>query len=171
MLLKTIYPTQSVVLPMQPQINRHPKLLWLDTGIVNYVAGIRDELYDSSDIQDVYRGRIAEHIVGQELIGLDCNISSQQSFWHKDKSEAEVDYLFLYESKLIPIEVKSGVNAHLKSLQQFMALASHDLAIRVWSKPFSVDDIVNPFSGKSFRLVNIPFYMVGMLPKVLSEVY
>ena len=119
MLLKTIYPTQSVVLPMQPQINRHPKLLWLDTGIVNYVAGIRDELYDSSDIQDVYRGRIAEHIVGQELIGLDCNISSQQSFWHKDKSEAEVDYLFLYESKLIPIEVKSGKKYTTTSLNRF----------------------------------------------------
>ncbi len=74
----------------------------------------------------------------------------------------------LYESKIIPIEVKSCVNARLKSLQQFMALSQYDIAVRIWSKPFEVNDIVNPLNGKVYRLLNIPFYMVGMLDELLN---
>ena len=124
----------------------------------------------AADLQDVYRGRIAEHVVGQELLALSSQVDSQRAFWQKSgKSEAEVDYLYLFGSKLIPIEVKSGSNAHLRSLQTFMALAPHDISVRVWSKPFSVDEVANPLDGKKFRLVNLPFYMVGMLPEVLGR--
>ncbi len=170
MLLETVYPSSSVALPLLPVMSRHPKLLWLDTGLVNYQAGVRDELFSARDIQDVYRGRIAEHIVGQELLGQNGRINATRSFWQKsEKSEAEVDYLYLFDSTVIPIEVKAGVNARLKSLQQFMALSENSVAVRVWSKPFEVDDVVNPVSGRPFRLLNIPFYMVGMLDTVLKQ--
>jgi hypothetical protein len=47
---------------------RSPKLLWLDTGVVNYVAGIQKEVFSVKDITDAWRGKVAEHIVGQELL-------------------------------------------------------------------------------------------------------
>ena len=170
MLLETVYPSFSTAVPLMRQYTHHPKLLWLDTGLVNYAAGLRDEVFLAADLQDVYRGRIAEHVVGQELLALSDQVDSQRAFWQKSgKSEAEVDYLYLFGSKLIPIEVKSGSNAHLRSLQTFMALAPHDISVRVWSKPFSVDEVANPLDGKKFRLVNLPFYMVGMLPEVLGR--
>lgn len=170
MLLETVFPSTSVTLPLMPAMTRHPKLLWLDTGLVNFQAGLRDELFLAHDIQDVYRGRIAEHIVGQELITLNSRVDAKRAFWQKnEKSEAEVDYLYLFESAIIPLEVKSGVNARLKSLQQFMALAQHNVAVRVWSKPFEVCDVENPVNGKVYRLLNIPFYMVGMLDKILKQ--
>lgn len=170
MLLETVYPTTSVELPALPVMSHHPKLLWIDTGLVNYSTGIRDELFNAKDIQDVYRGRIAEHIVGQELAGQSVRTDFRRWFWQKSgKSEAEVDYLYAADGKLIPIEVKSGVNARLKSLQQFMSQAPHNIAMRIWSKQFKVDDAINPISGKAFRLINLPFYMTGMIDKVLQQ--
>ena len=172
MLLETVYPTFSTTVPMFQQYTHHPKLLWLDTGLVNYAAELRDEIFLNSDLQDVYRGRIAEHVVGQELAALSNRAGEKRVFWQKSgRSEAEVDFLYQFESKLIPIEVKSGSNAHLRSLQSFMALTPHDVAVRVWSKPFSVDEVRNPLTGKTFRLINLPFYMVGMLPEVLKRVF
>lgn len=170
MLLETVHPSSSVRLPLLPNMSRHPKLLWLDTGIVNYQAGVRDELFSAENLQDVYRGRIAEHIVGQELLGYSTQIDAHRAFWQKsEKSEAEIDYLYVFESRIIPIEVKSGANAHLRSLQQFMALSEHDVAVRVWNKPMSIDEVQNPQTGKTFRLINLPFYMVGRLDQVLKQ--
>jgi len=49
-----------------------------------------------------------------------------------------------------------------------MEEAPHDLAIRVWSQPFSIDDVVTK-NGKKFKLINLPFYYVGMLEKILKK--
>jgi hypothetical protein len=70
---------------------------------------------------------------------------------------------------LLPIEVKSGTNAHLRSLHQFMVDAPHDLAIRVWSNRMSVDEVKEPGNGKRFRLLNIPYYYVGVLDRVFNQ--
>ncbi len=70
---------------------------------------------------------------------------------------------------MLPIEVKSGTNAHLRSLHQFTADALHDLAIRVWSNRMSVDEVKEPGNGKRFRLLNILYYYVGVLDRVLNK--
>ena len=72
---------------------------------------------------------------------------------NKRGSTAEVDFIIVLDGKIIPIEVKSGHNAHLKSIHQFMNEANHDIAIRVWSGRFSLDN-VKTLMGKEFRLIN-----------------
>lgn len=170
MLLELVYPVSETRLPVLPNFRRKPKLLWLDTGLVNYVAGIQRELFNSVDIIDTWRGQIAEHIVGQELLALDNRVSYKRNFWRRSKStsEAEVDFVFPYNGKLIPIEVKSGHNAHLRSLHQFMEKAPHETAVRVWSQPFSVDKVTT-LGGKQFNLINLPFYYVSVLPEILAQ--
>jgi len=170
MLLELVYPTVSTQVPLLSAKARKPKLIWLDTGIVNYVAGVRNELFNASDIQDAWRGKIAEHIVAQELIVAETRVSAQRQFWvrEKNQSSAEVDFVIEYNGKAIPIEVKSGSNAHLRSLHQFMNLTNHDVAVRVWSKPFSID-VVKTIENKEFRLFNVPFYYVGVLNKLLEK--
>lgn len=49
-----------------------------------------------------------------------------------------------------------------------MTLYSHDVAVRVWSGNFSVDEVRTP-TGKVFRLINLPFYRVGNLDLILSR--
>lgn len=171
MVLELAYPTSNVQVPMMTNMRRHPKLLWLDTGLVNYASGIQYDVFSVEDISDVWRGRITEHIVGQELLAISNDVSAQRVFWRSDRvgSEAEVDFVHLYKGKVIPIEVKSGHNAKLKSLHLFMDAAPHDVAVRVWSNRLSIDEVKSA-KGKVFRLVNLPYYYVGQLETVLEMV-
>ena len=170
MLLELVYPTAETQMPLLQNFKKHPKLIWFDTGLVNFLSGIQREVFSVSDIQDVWRGRIAEHIVAQELLALSDSLLAKRLYWRRDKqgSNAEVDFVYPYNNLAIPVEVKSGHNSKLKSLHLFMETAPHDIAVRVWSNPFSVDHVVSS-NGKKFKLINIPFYYVGMLPKILHE--
>lgn len=170
MLLELSYPVVSAEMPLLPAFTRRPKLLWLDTGIINYVAQIRREVFSVDNIQDVWRGRIAEHIVAQELVAYNSKFSAKRNFWVNPKNGAtsEVDFVYPFQGLCIPIEVKSGVNAHLKSLQVFMESAPHNIAVRIWSKPLEINDLTTK-SGKPFKLINMPFYYVSEIDKVLGK--
>jgi len=170
MLLELAYPSTETQLPAPSDLKRSPKLLWHDVGIVNYAANIQKEVFGAKDILDAYRGKIAEQIVAQELLSHEMRVSACRKFWVREKkgSDAEVDFVWQRDSQLIPVEVKSGHNAKLKSLHLFMDEASHDIAVRVWSQPYSVDVVTSP-TGKKFRLINLPFYYVGCLEKILSD--
>lgn len=172
MLLELVYPTLNNRLPLESQLSRRPKLIWLDTGLMNYKAEVREEVFSVADISDVYRGRVAEHIVAQELLAHTTKVSERRYFWvgNKRNSTAEVDFIWKRQPYVLPVEVKTGTNAHLRSLHIFMSDAPHDLAIRVWSNRMSVDEVKEPGSGKIFKLLNIPYYYVGVLDKILDHV-
>ncbi len=169
MLLELVYPTTSPFIPIMPEPKRSPKLLWLDTGLVNYSAGLQKELFGVMDISDAWRGMIAEHIVGQELLASDNRFSHKRYFWVRDVngSDAEVDYVIQIDDMVIPIEVKSGSNAKLRSLHQFMDKAPHDKAVRFWANPYSIDR-VQTASGKGFSLYNLPYYYAGQVEKLVK---
>ena len=170
MLLDLVYPTSETQMPLIQNFRKRPKLIWLDTGLVNFAAGIQKEVFSISDIQDVWRGRVAEHITAQELLTLSDSLLTKRIYWQRDKqgSEAEVDFIYPYHHLAIPIEVKSGHNSKLKSLHLYLDSAPHHWAVRVWSRPFSIDDISTP-SGKKCKLINLPFYYIGVLDKVLDR--
>jgi len=170
MLLEMAYPYSGFRIPITPELKRSPKLLWLDTGIVNYVAGIQSEVFSVKDIADAWRGNVAEHIVGQELISGKTNFSAQRNYWLRDAhgSEAEVDFIIQYDTLLIPVEVKSGHNSKLRSLHQFMDEVEHQIAIRIWSGKYSVDKVSTP-KGKVFYLHNIPYYYAGILETMMKK--
>ena len=167
MLLELVYPVSSTQVPAIPETRRSPKLVWFDTGLVNYQAGIRKEIIGSTEMVDSWRGHIAEQVVAQELLALDDRVSARHSFWARSNNGAEVDFVITHNSRIYPIEVKSGANAHLRSLQVFIDNSDVDIAIRVWSKPFSVDMVVTP-NGKNFRLVNLPFYLISRIENIID---
>ena len=170
MLLELVYPVTSTQIPLLTTTTHRPKLIWFDTGLVNYIAGVRESLFSVTDVMDAWRGRIAEQIVAQELLSCKWQVSARRQFWDRNKtqSSAEVDFVIQYKTWAIPIEVKSGHNAKLKSLHMFMEDAPHDIAVRVWSQPLSVD-VVKTANGKEFKLINVPFYYVCLLEKVLEK--
>ena len=167
MLLELAYPTSSPQMPLLPETKRMPKLLWLDTGLVNYQAGMRRAIIGSTDMAEAWRGHLAEQVTAQELLALDDRVGTRRGFWARLNNGAEVDFVLPYNSKLYPIEVKSGTNAHLRSLQVFMDSADIDTAVRVWSKPFSKDKVTTP-NGKEFMLINLPFYLIGRIKDLLE---
>lgn len=169
MLLELIYPVSSTKIPAIPETRRAPKMVWFDTGMVNYQAGIRKEIIGSIDMVDTWRGHIAEQVVAQELLTLDDKVSSHRSFWARPNNGAEVDFVITHNSRIYPIEVKTGSNAHLRSLQVFMDNTDVDIAIRVWSKPLSIDTVSTP-TGKSFRIVNLPFYLINRITDIIDQI-
>lgn len=171
MLMELVYPATNTEVPALPEIKRQPKLIWLDTGLVNFAAQIRNDIIGASDILDVWKGRIAEHVVAQELLTLNHKISQRRMFWMKGKGgdSAEVDFLWTVDSRLIPIEVKAGTNAHLRSLHSFIDASPTDVAVRIWSGPFSVDDVKSSIKKKPFRLINLPLYLIANLEQIVRH--
>ena len=79
-----------------------------------------------------------------------------------------MDLVYLFDGNIIPIEVKSGNNAHLKSLHQFMDETVHDIAVRIWTGKYAIDEVKTQ-NNKIFRLINLPFYMISALPVILKK--
>ena len=68
------------------------------------------------DLLDIYRGKLAEQFIGQELrITQDCELF----YWAREarSSNAEVDYLIKRQEEILPLEVKSGKGGSLRSLR------------------------------------------------------
>lgn len=172
-LLNLDYPVTSVKAPAVPAIARQPKLVWVDTGIMNFSVDIQAEYLQGNSLLDVWKGHAAEQIIAQELrIVLDRNFRNEQYYWVRDKkgSSAKVDFVWQHHSQILPIEVKSGTNAHLRSLHSFMSQPdAPSIAIRIWPGEYSIDEVVSP-TGHPFRLINLPFYYVGILDKILEMV-
>ena len=171
LLLELVYPLTSSSLPILPDLKKSPKLLWLDTGLVNYVAGMQEDLLFNKDADELWNGDIAEHVVGQELLGATYNFGEKRMFWVRDakNSQAEVDFLIRYKSHLLPIEVKTGNNAKLRSLHLFMEESKETMALRLWNGPMT-SDIIAKSNGETFTLYNIPLYYAGHLQHFLDGV-
>lgn len=173
-LLSLDYPITATSAPALPALRRSPKLIMVDNGITNFMAGIQAEYLQNKNLHDTWRGRAAEHVVAQELrLALDRQYRDKQYFWVRDKkgASAEVDFVWQEGTSIIPIEVKSGTNAHLRSLQVFVNESDQPVtAVRCWAGPFSVQELQTPAPKlKPFRLVNLPFYYVGQLDKILRR--
>ncbi len=169
MIIQLVYPTINTSIPLLPDRKKSPRLQLLDTGMLNFFAGLQKELIVSKDIDSVYKGKIAEHIVGQELLAAQYNILNELHFWVREKSgaSAEIDFVVLYNSMVIPIEVKSGATGTLRSLHLFMDLAEHEFAVRIYGGPLKVDRI-STANGKEYTLLNLPFYLAARIDGYLN---
>lgn len=170
MLLQLVYPTTNTSLPIIPDKRKSPRLQLLDTGLMNHFAGLQKEIIGTSDLDKVYQGKIIEHITGQELLALKFKVFNELHFWVREKkdSTAEVDFVMNIEGLLIPIEVKSGATGTLRSLHTFMDMTPHHIAVRLYADKYSVSE-VKTLTGKSFHLINLPYYMSSQIENVVMD--
>ncbi|MCB5261361.1 MAG: AAA family ATPase [Candidatus Cloacimonetes bacterium] len=164
-----LYPYTSSILPALPQKTRRPKLLIIDTGILNVQAGISAQYYLEESLNSVYKGQAMENLVGQQLIATASQRGFQLSFWKREarNSSAEVDYVIIYKGKMYPIEVKAGKTGSMKSLFLFMDEAPHDIAVRVHDGNLHWEELESS-SGKKFHLLNLPLGLCTQICKYLD---
>jgi len=169
LLLSLIHPDTGYTLPFLPDLKKSPRLQVLDTGLMNYFVGIQKEIIGSSDLNSVYQGTMIEHLVGQELLATQYNALSSLHFWVREKktSMAEIDYLYPFDSKLIPIEVKSGVEGKLKSLHLFMEEVPHSVAVRFYAGSLTITKAITQ-GGKAYQLLNLPYYLASQVEGYLE---
>ena len=171
-LLYLVFPTVQTSIPYQKDIKKSPKLQVLDTGLFNYFSGIQKDIFNAEKVMDVYKGRVVEHIVGQELIANNNNLLEGLLFWVRNKkgSTAEVDFIYKYNGFGIPVEVKSGKIGKLKSLLLYIDLSEVKIAIRLYGGKFSIEEQITP-NGKNFVLLNIPYYLTGNIEMYLHKYF
>lgn len=168
-LVQLIYPTSSATLPLIPDLRKSPRLQILDTGLLNYFVGLQKEMLLTQELSSVYRGIMMEHLSGQELLAHRYEAMSSLAFWSRDKnsSSAEVDFVELFDGMVIPIENKSGKTGTLRSLHQFMEIAPHRFAVRLYAGRLEITEARTP-RGQSFRLLNLPYYLGTQLRNYLD---
>ncbi|NOX86746.1 MAG: AAA family ATPase, partial [Chlorobi bacterium] len=168
-IIRLIYPTTDVEVPLIPDLRKSPRLQFLDTGILNYINGIQTDMLPVNDLSPIYKGNLVAHIITQELISLNTMNDRKPNFWVREKkqSSAEVDLVFSYGDKVIPIEIKSGKTGTLKSLHQFVEQAPHPYAVRMYAGKFSIERTKTP-GGMPFLLMNLPYYLGTKIPEYLD---
>ncbi len=95
---------------------RRFKAAMLDIGLLQRLCQVPVDLeLRHDDLLAIYRGKLAEQFVAQELIA--CH-SPELFYWARAArgSSAEVDYLAVRGGRVVPIEVKSGAGGSLRSL-------------------------------------------------------
>jgi predicted AAA+ superfamily ATPase len=167
--IRLVYPATATVQPMNEDPKKRPRLQFLDTGLLNWALRIQAEMMGIHDLQSVYRGRIMQHMIIQELQAQYDSPLYRPHFWvrEKAKSSAEVDLLFPYKQFLIPIEIKSGSAGKLRSLHQFIERSGHPYAVRLLGNRFSVEKVTTP-GGIPYLLMNLPYYLGARIPQYME---
>jgi predicted AAA+ superfamily ATPase len=169
MLIHLIHPTTSTRLPIRPDLRKSPRLLLLDTGLLNFFGGLQGQHFQHADLHGFYRGLIAEHIVGQELICAGASALRKPCFWVREKSQsqAEVDYVVRYGSDIIPVEVKAGKAGRLRSLHEFVDLSGQRVAVRLYAGPLK-KEVCTTTRGREFELLSVPYFLASKIADYLD---
>lgn len=164
MLIYINYPTTSIKPPAQPNLRKSPRLQFLDTGLLNFQAGMQSQFYKHENLHSFYKGILAEHIANQEFIAAENHTNRKPLFWVRDKhqSTAELDYLLPFQDLLIPVEIKSGASGSLRSLHQFIESSEHPYAIRLYAGKLEIYETQTP-QGKPYKLLNLPYAFAGKI--------
>ena len=176
MLLYLRYPVTQTELPVYPDKKLRPRLQVLDSGLINYSLGIQAMYFQDIKLTDVYRGTLAEQMVWQELTAQSSNELIIPSFWVREKkqSNAEVDFIYPWQGRLIPVEVKSGKAGTLKSLHQFLLNSPEEIAVRLYDQEYSTAETTTVSgadgSAKPYKLLNLPLYCAAKIGDYLRLV-
>ena len=97
------------------------KAAFVDVGLMQRLCGLPvDREMQHRDLLDIYRGKLAEQFVAQELLVAQ---DRELFYWAREArgSSAEVDYLVVHDGRIHPVEVKSGTGGQLRSLHRVLA--------------------------------------------------
>lgn len=168
--IQLIYPTTNLEAPIKPDVKKSPKLQFLDTGLVNYNLKVQTELLALSDLSNAYKGAIVPHIIMQEIMSLNTINNPKPHFWVREKAYAssEIDLVYQYKDKVVPIEIKSGPTGKLKSLHEFIERSNHNYAVRMYAGAFNIEIHETPNQKKPYKLMNLPYYLGTKLPEYIA---
>ena len=161
--IHVVYASSASGLPLRAQVNEKKfKLLFLDLGLVQRSLQLENLILQPNvELQLINSGQLAEQFVGQELLAYqDPSLPAHLHYWLRDKksSMAEIDYVITFKNRIYPIEVKYGKTGHLQSLILFMKEKGSEIGIKVSQAPLSFQN----------QILNIPFYLISELPRLLD---
>ena len=164
--ITSVAATESRALPLVPKLKRPRKYLFLDSGLIAFRSGIQEESFAETVLNDGFRGRFAEHIVGQYLHAM-TGEHTDLLYWTREKTEgrAEIDFCFSYKGRAVGVEVKAGAPTTLRSLLSFGNLVPRALLVRISTAPLAIEHLSH--QSHDVRLLSLPFYMLPRMEHFL----
>lgn len=153
------------------------KLLILDSGLtlrlLKLSIGEDHELLShiltSPAQQLVNKGPLAEMIGGLEMLRYQTpNLQHELYYWAREErnSMAEIDYLLSPRGKILPVEIKSGVQGGMKSLWIFLKEKKLKMAVRSSLENFGI--VTPPVDNKDFKVIKCPLYAMSQLWRLIE---
>ncbi|MCL2764290.1 MAG: AAA family ATPase [Treponema sp.] len=158
-LVHSVTHTAANGIPLGAEKNsKFRRIIPCDTGIFLQSLGLRSEILIAADFYAVNRGSLAEIFSGLELIKAASCYKQQELFcWQRSANpgsqhgSAQIDFLIQKGSNIIPIEVKSGTQGGMQSLQLFMKEKQIERGIRTSLENF----------GRRGNIDIYPLYAIG----------
>jgi len=157
-LIYKVYNISTPKLPLSGYMNYEIFKIYLcDAGLLGAMANLSAKtiIHDNEIFQE-FRGSLVENYVAQELAR-----QQQELFYWTSVGEAELDFLWQYDDKIYPLEVKSGTNTKKKSLLIYTEKYQPELQIRVSAMSLKLDG----------KILNCPLYLLGDLSSLMRTVY
>ncbi|MCL1901681.1 MAG: AAA family ATPase [Endomicrobia bacterium] len=124
------------------------KMFLHDIGLLCAMSGVSDKLIlEANSIFKEFKGALVEQLICQELLTL----GEEPFYWSVENSQAEIDFLIQRDDKVIPIEVKSGINLQAKSLKTYIEKFKPSIALRVSQANYKVSDNIIDLPIYAFR--------------------
>jgi len=118
---------QGIPLSAGKDIKRF-KVYFFDIGLAQRLLGLNLQEWITTPLNVKYHGAIAEQFVAQDYIANKfIKQPSELYYWHREErnSNAEIDFLFLLDNQIIPVEVKAGKKGTLRSLHLYLESHPH----------------------------------------------
>ena len=131
------------------------KLFLFDIGLLGAMTGLSPENIMRDDYGS-YKGYFAENFALQELYSYGSN---KIVTWSGRTSE--IEFILEIDGKIIPIEVKSGINTKAKSLQAFINKYNPNYSVKFTGNKFGFD--------RQKGIFNYPLYMISKFPELSSN--
>ncbi len=161
--------------------NSFRKILLLDCGLLmrllnmslGSVSALTTLILTGDKLEVVNKGPMGEMIAGLEMMKyLSPNLRHDLYYWQRaaKNSSAEVDYITACNLKVVPMEVKSGVQGGMKSLWIFMREKKLKRGIRSSLENFGrLEYTDSNDAGAKREVIICPLYAISMLDSLLTE--
>lgn len=132
------------------------KIYLLDIGLLRVLSGLPAEAYGvGSGIFEEFKGAFSENFALQMIFP---QFAQHPRYWTSTGS-AEVDFVVQSDSgKIVPIEVKAGINVRARSLREYMNRYDAQLGIRISLQNLRRDN----------DILNVPLYLAHRLSKLMD---
>jgi predicted AAA+ superfamily ATPase len=155
-LIYLAYDTTTAKPPLAAYINTNSfKLYYLDTGLLGARLNAAPQLITQKEsLYTEYKGALIENYCAKEIKPL---FQDHLHYW-KSASMAEIDFLVEDSGEIFPLEVKSGLSQHKKSLTSYQEKYHPHKAFRLSPRNFD----------RQGNFVNLPLYAACMIKNFLS---
>ena len=134
------------------------KVYMSDVGLLRKKSGVSHKvILEDSDLYKNFKGAFTENFVLNELIKLNIH----PYYWNSGNT-AELDFIFEYEDKVVPVEAKADIHTRAKSYGLYCKKYTPKIGFK-----FSMKN-VGSHKVQETTTYSIPLYLIWMIKKYLN---